>query len=159
MTLDGYLTMAEWADSRDVSERTVRRWLAAGQIAGAVKRHGQWEIPADSPAPDTRPRHMRPAGRVVVGEVVHGGHPGPGTAVVTPEAPLAVPEVPHVLLRPFVTLDDLVALQGPGVTRESLRAMLAAGEIPGGRKRGGDNGQGWIVPAAEVRRLIFGGGA
>lgn len=158
MTLDGYMTMAEWAEAREVSERTTRRWLAAGRIAGAVKRHGVWEIPADSPAPDTRPAHMRPAGRVIAGEIIgpatHAGHNGQGVTLVTPEAPLAVPEVPHVLFRPFVSLDDLATLCAGTPSRRRLAAMLADGTISGGVKGGGDNGQGWIVPAASVRGLI-----
>lgn len=42
LDLDGY------AARQGVSTRTIRRWLDAGEIPGAVKIAGKWAIPADA---------------------------------------------------------------------------------------------------------------
>lgn len=147
--MTGPVSLAEWCEAWGLSERTARRYLADGRIPGAVKRGRAWEIPADATPPNTTPAHMRRAPRTIPGEVLAGGHPG-GRDLVVPEAPRHTPEAPHVLFRPFVSLDDLAELCAPVVSRRSLAAMLAAGEIRG-HKRG--PGGGWIIPAAEVRKL------
>jgi hypothetical protein len=42
---DVLLDLDGWADRNDVSTRTVRRWLDAGEIPGARKVKGKWAIP------------------------------------------------------------------------------------------------------------------
>lgn len=60
-----WLTAAQYADQAGASERTVKRWLADGELPGATKdERGRWLIPADTtrtPGADVvplAPRHM-----------------------------------------------------------------------------------------------------
>lgn len=42
-------TVAEYAKARRITDRTVKRWLAAGELPGAQKdEQGRWLIPADA---------------------------------------------------------------------------------------------------------------
>ncbi|WP_157372878.1 hypothetical protein [Agromyces sp. Root81] len=42
------LTLQGYVDATGKTERTVRRWLAAGELPGAELRDGAWMIPADA---------------------------------------------------------------------------------------------------------------
>lgn len=42
------LTVAQWATARGASERSVMRWLADGEIPGAEKVDGRWNLPANA---------------------------------------------------------------------------------------------------------------
>ncbi|UOE45288.1 helix-turn-helix domain-containing protein [Agromyces larvae] len=42
------VTVAEYARQRGITERTVRRWLAAGELSAARQLRGRWMIPADA---------------------------------------------------------------------------------------------------------------
>jgi hypothetical protein len=143
------MTAEEWAASVGVNVRTVGRWLADGRVPGAVKAGRTWQIPAGTPAPFTTPPQNRPRGRTIVGEVVtaHEPRPVPSTAVQrwTPEAPLFTPEVP-----PLLTEREVWEAMGKRMTRESLRAMLVAGELRGVRR---GKYRTWLIPYSEMRRL------
>lgn len=42
-----YFTIPQYAEHHGLSERTVKRYLAAGELPGAMKNeHNQWQIPA-----------------------------------------------------------------------------------------------------------------
>ena len=46
-----YISVTEFAEKHDLSERTVRNWCAAGKIEGAFLTGKTWSIPADAPLP------------------------------------------------------------------------------------------------------------
>ena len=68
LTLEGYMYRT------GVTERTVRRWLAAGELPGARMIAGAWAIPAD--AKRTPPK---PTGEVVTLTRQETGHHPAGT--------------------------------------------------------------------------------
>ena len=45
------ISVSQFAQQHDLSERTVRNWCAAGKIDGAVLVGKTWSIPADAPLP------------------------------------------------------------------------------------------------------------
>lgn len=128
------LTLAAYMAETGASERTVRRWLADGRLPGARMVGRQWMIPADTmPLPDPPAiRDLADLGRatgVRSTEVVTTHGTGPAF---------------------WFTVDDLVTMWAPLVSRHAIKAMIRAGEIkayprgPGGA---------WIVPASEARRV------
>ena len=46
-----YISVTEFSERHDVSERTVRNWCAAGKIEGAFLTGKTWSIPADAALP------------------------------------------------------------------------------------------------------------
>lgn len=44
------LTLQQYAEAKEVDQRTVKRWLSAGELPGAIKDEdsGKWSIPADA---------------------------------------------------------------------------------------------------------------
>lgn len=46
--MDTFVSIDAYAAGQGVSTRTVRRWLDAGRISGAVKVSGAWSIPANA---------------------------------------------------------------------------------------------------------------
>lgn len=46
-----FITVTQFAEQHDISERTVRNWCAAGKIEGAFLAGKTWNIPADAPLP------------------------------------------------------------------------------------------------------------
>ena len=46
-----FITVTQFAEQYDISERTVRNWCAAGKIEGAFLAGKTWNIPADAPLP------------------------------------------------------------------------------------------------------------
>lgn len=158
------LSVEEYAALNDASARSVRRWLKADLLPGAVQdRVGRWSIPSTVPPPVLRPDR---APRVVTGEVVTDGD-GYGTipiplgqavarrpdhngaaVVVTPEAPRVT--LPAAL---FMTLAEVAALTPPGpshVSERSLAALCRSGKLTGFRS--GRSGA-WLIPTGEVARL------
>lgn len=47
----GLISVSQFAQQHELSERTVRNWCATGKIAGAVLVGKTWNIPADAPLP------------------------------------------------------------------------------------------------------------
>lgn len=158
-----YESAPDWAARVGVSARSARRYAEAGKVPARWDGRG-WLIVAGTPAPDTAPTHMRPAPRVIPGEVVehvpgqmvlpHTAAPpvaGPGRAgqVVTPDPPVTpLPPPTHLLMSP----DEFRAVAGPHLTERGLFRMLKAGLIEGMETRGPGEG-GWLIPRAEITRL------
>ena len=46
-----YISVSQFAEQHNLSERTVRNWCAAGKMDGAVLVGKTWNIPADAPLP------------------------------------------------------------------------------------------------------------
>lgn len=46
-----FITVTQFAEQHDISERTVRNWCAAGKIEGAFLAGKTWNIPADATLP------------------------------------------------------------------------------------------------------------
>ena len=46
-----FITVTQFAEQHDISERTVRNWCAAGKIEGAFLAGKTWNIPADAALP------------------------------------------------------------------------------------------------------------
>ncbi|MBR1927373.1 MAG: Fic family protein [Bacteroidales bacterium] len=46
-----FITVSQFAEQHDISERTVRNWCAAGKIEGAFLTGKTWNIPADATLP------------------------------------------------------------------------------------------------------------
>lgn len=126
-----WLELGEYARQSGKSVRTIRRWLAEGRLPAADLVAGRWLIPADAapgpPAPAWSP-----------------GSAGAALAVVEP-APAAA-----LAGQLWFTVDDLVTLWAPYVSRHAVLAMLHGGELTGSRR--GPAGS-WIIPRAEVARL------
>lgn len=139
--MDDMLTPGEFATTRDVSERTVRRWLRETMLPDAVRIDGKWMIPADA--------ELRPDMRTPVASSSSSSE----LRVIDPEPVVVDLDEPAVRLsrRFFYTVDDVVALFAPLVSRHAVLEMLRAGELDGLRR--GAHGS-WLVPAASLRRLI-----
>ena len=48
------ISVSQYAQQHDLSERTVRNWCASGKIEGAILVGKTWSIPADAPLPRKR---------------------------------------------------------------------------------------------------------
>ena len=46
-----YISVSQFAEQHNLSERTVRNWCAAGKMEGAVLVGKTWNVPADAPLP------------------------------------------------------------------------------------------------------------
>ena len=46
-----FITVTQFAEQHNLSERTVRNWCAAGKIEGAFLTGKTWNIPVDAPLP------------------------------------------------------------------------------------------------------------
>lgn len=124
----GFLSSAEFARARKLSEQRVRQLLAAGKVAGAFRVGARWAIPADAairrtPAgrpPKARASVLRQAARVcesalakagiralVVGSLAYGG--------VRPESDL-----------------DLLIVSYPGKTWGEVTSVAAEAARPYG---------------------------
>lgn len=111
------MTTAEFAAARGVDVRTVKRWLAANEIIGAVKStDGTWQIPADAA------RRMKPAPERAAVETTAAR---PGQAVTTGGN---VPVSPVGML---ATLEDAAAVLGTtvgGIHRMGEDGLLHVGK-------------------------------
>jgi excisionase family DNA binding protein len=150
-------SIREFAELHDVTDRTVRRWIQAGKIEAVEIAGGRgYTIPDDvtPPAIDgrTAAAMARAAEREQLAAVAraHGVSQvnvptGMGaTAVGSYEAP------PTMARRFWFTVDDLVVLWDPLVSRHAIVKMLRSGELIGYQR--GSNGS-WVIPASEVRRI------
>ena len=125
MTMSTLLTKAQWAELHGVSTKTVDRWLAAGQIPGAVRQAGRWFFPEGTPRPQ--------------GEASHGGTsqdvPGRPTGVAAgpPSSPGGSPIASAALTVRPSTAASTAAPVAVGGTLEEFAAM--AGCSPSGVRR------------------------
>lgn len=135
-----YMNIDEYAAHMGANPRTVRRWLAADAIPGAVREaHGRtwrWWIPADAQPVLAAPKP--PAGTTGEVRVMDA-------APVVTNAPQTPPGG-----RWWYSVDDLAALWAPNVSRYAILAMIDAGELRALRR--GHNGA-WLVPASELREI------
>jgi len=133
------LTMAEWADRRGVSKKTVQRWLAAGEIPDAVMVGNRWEIPEH--AQRVEQVTTRAAGEVLAERAT-------STDLVTEDdgpMPVTLREALDTLPA-FLPVD--VAARLLGIPREQVREHAELFEaLPIGRRGS------LVVPAAVVRRF------
>lgn len=153
-TAGGNMTVEQWADQLGIHPRTIRRWLHAGKIAGATLVDSQWIIPADAQRPAdgrTAAAERRRAERGQVAQVARAR----GISVVntppmhTPSP--AVYDAPSMARRFWYTVDDLVVMFDPLVSRHAIVRMLREGELKGYQR--GKNGA-WVIPASELRRIM-----
>ena len=56
-----FISVTEFAEKHDLSERTVRNWCAAGKIEGAFLTGKTWSIPADAQLPTRGWRKKKPS--------------------------------------------------------------------------------------------------
>jgi hypothetical protein len=150
----GNMDVDTWAERISVHPRTIRRWLHAGKVPGAVLVDAQWIIPGDA---------QRPAdGRVIAGErrraergqVAEVARARGISVVNTPPMHTPSPAVydaPSMARRFWYTVDDLVVMFDPLVSRHAIVQMLRNGELKGYPR--GRNGA-WIIPASELRRIM-----
>lgn len=127
-----WLELGEYARHAGKSVRTVRRWLAEGRLPSADLVAGRWLIPADAAPGPAAPSWTPPAESGAALAVVD---PGPAAALAG---------------QLWFTVDDLVTLWAPYVSRHAVLAMLHDGALAG--LRHGPAGS-WIIPRAEVARL------
>lgn len=130
------LSIQDYCTQTGTSERTVRRWLSAGELPGATKVKlknvaGQpaWMIPAD--AVRTVPEDPEMAAVLAMPTQRTGGA-------------VAVSQPPAL----FVSVDEFVALSG--LTDHAVRGMIHDGELTAYRR--GPNGA-YVIPVREVRWL------
>lgn len=97
--------LSDYAARHQVSERTVKRWLASEALPGAVKVEGTWSIPADA-------KPLRGAGGG--GGTVITQQPLMPSAPARPSAPATTPATPAPAQGhqgvPWGALDQLPAL-------------------------------------------------
>jgi len=150
-------TVDEWATELGKAPRTIRRWLAAGRVDGAVHANNQWIIPDDATPPDDqRPAAAarRRAANEQVAELARAQgmthYQTPGLAVQGVPASAARYEqgiAPHKF---WFTVDELEQMWAPYLTRHAIIGMLREGELVGYRR--GRNGS-WVIPRSELTRI------
>lgn len=123
-----------FAAQHGVATRTVRRWLDAEQIAGAVKVAGKWMIPADAVVQQKQP----------ASEIVTADH-GHDMSASARGRQLTVPAVLG-MLPVMVPLDRAAAVLG--VTEYTLRRHADYFEL----QRLGAHGA-YVMPKARIRQL------
>lgn len=129
-----HLSVTGWAKHYGTTERTARRWLAAGEIPAATKdpRTGEWHIPPDAVRVQTLPDALSaPAGAVAV--------TGPGRAPRTLADALDT-------LPGYLTVDETARLLGISPYAVRSRAIRYRGERVG-------EGGAWMFPQAVVREI------
>jgi hypothetical protein len=136
-----YVSLADYADQVGVDHRTVRRWLAADRLPGAVREaqglSSRWWIPVDAlvePLPARARQAAAPAARES------------GAVAV-------VDSSPHVRadrFRVWFTVDELVDAWSPMVSRHAVLAMIKDGTLEG--MRHGPRGA-FLITARSVKSL------
>jgi len=127
------LTPATYAQHVGASERSVRRWLAEGELPAARQVAGRWEIPADAV------RVQRLDGRALEGALRTSGE--------LVEVPTTTSLVGALQVLP-VMLDVETAAQLLGVSAYAVRQH--ADELGG--RRWGPNGA-LVIPQSALREL------
>jgi hypothetical protein len=127
------VTTKAWAQARGLTPRQAQVYRAQGRLPGAVERPGKgWLVPSDAePLPATS-RDVAPASAPAYSRDVAATSPVLGG-------------------RFWWTLEEVVELFEPLVSRYALEQMLREGEIRGYKR--GPRGT-WLVPTGELRRLM-----
>ena len=55
-----FITVSQYAELHNLSERTVRNWCSEGKMDGAFLSGKTWIIPADTPLPQKGKRRVSP---------------------------------------------------------------------------------------------------
>lgn len=129
------ISIDAFAERHNVATRTVRRWLDAGRIPGAVKVAGKWSLPADAIVSDPLPGVM---------DTVKDTAPA-GGAVARSAASLTVPGVlaPLPVMVPLDTASRVL-----GVSEYTMRRHADYFEL----QRMGERGA-YVMPKARIREL------
>lgn len=123
--------MQEWADEHGCSLRSVKRWVAAGEIPGAVLEAGRRLIPADATRQETLT--ATPAR-----EVTHrASHPHGPTVPVT---------LTDALAQSTAFLDIETAARFLGISAHAVMADKARFNLE-------RRGRSYVMPAAVVRDI------
>jgi hypothetical protein len=134
------LTMAAWAERHGFAERSVQRWIRAGELPAAVMVGNRWEIPEH--AQRVEQVTMRAAGQVLA---ERAGAELTTTEDDEPPVPVSVREALDTLPG-YLPLD--VAARLLGIPRHQVRDHADVFEaVPFGRRGS------LVVPAAVVRRI------
>ena len=141
VVMGAMLSPAKYAARHGLRFRAVQDLVKNGYIPGAVQMgNGFWKIPADALVLD----EPQPGWQAQVA-ARRAGRP-----VTAPDGPDDRPAGPPAG-RVWWTVDDLVDLFSPHVTRYAVERMLHEGELVGYRRgRGGS----WLVATGELRRLM-----
>ena len=129
------ISIDAFAQQRGVATRTVRRWLDAGRIGGAVKVGNRWSLPADAAVQDAPASSTSAGSELQLASSGHG-HDMSGVTVAGVIAQLPV----------MLTLD--VASRVLGVSEYALRKKAGYFEL----QRLGAHGA-YVMPKARVREL------
>ncbi|AXC36016.2 helix-turn-helix DNA binding domain protein [Microbacterium phage Loca] len=129
------ISIDAFAAQRKVATRTVRRWLDAGRVPGAVKVAGKWSLPADAIVQDALPGVMDTVKDTPV-SIDRRQHAGSELTVPGVLAPLPV----------MVPLDT--AARVLGVSEYTMRRNADYFEL----QRMGENGS-YVMPKARIREL------
>ncbi|QKY80433.1 DNA binding protein [Microbacterium phage PoRanda] len=126
------ISIDAFAAQRKVATRTVRRWLDAGRVPGAVKVGNKWSLPADAIVQDALPGVM---------DTVKDTAP----VALRAAAELTVPTVlaPLPVMVPIAT-----AAQVLGVSEYTMRRNADYFEL----QRMGEHGS-YVMPKARIREL------
>lgn len=135
-----YMNIDEYAEHVGANPRTVRRWLAADQVPGAVREaHGRtwrWWIPAE--AVPVLPQSSPPA---------RPSAQDAGAVRLVDNAPVLSSGLPPRLL---FTVEEVAVLLGPHVSSYAIIEMIKAGELRAMRR--GPRGA-YLVPLSELREI------
>jgi hypothetical protein len=152
-----YLTIRQYSDEHQVHERTIKRWLSAGELPGAFQdQTTQWHIPADA---TRQPRSESVAGATLTftpaAPVLEWpGQPGTQLAAVPPPRPETVDDrvedLPTVM-----TVDEFVDVLNHGrpaddpiATKRGLINNAERFDLFKLTERGP-----WLVPLSTVKKL------
>jgi hypothetical protein len=144
MSITALVSIDDFAATRKVSTKTVRRWLADGRIQGATKLGNKWSLPANAVVQDTLPG-------VMSAPDVHPWAPSQqpvSREVVTYQAPPAPPTVADVLAAAPVMVPLETAARVLGVSEYALRRNAEFFQL----ERMGDHGA-YVMPKARIRQL------
>jgi hypothetical protein len=137
-----YLSLTDYADTVGVDHRTVRRWLAADRLPGAVRESqglsSRWWIPVDARVTPLPARERAT----------------PAAAPPRQSGAVAIVDSsPHVRADRFkvwYTVDDVVDAWAPLVSRHAVLAMVKDGTLEG--MRHGPRGA-MLITARSLRAL------
>lgn len=138
-----YLTLAQYADQHNVSERTVKRWLSADELPGATKNeHGAWQIPSHA-------QRTVPAGE---GQTTLALRPEQNVTAVQYDPPAPMPAVREIPAgRTFFSAAEAAELMSCPELRITAYAIKKHREYYHGVEAG-PNGM-IVVPAYRILQL------
>ncbi|MHA7986771.1 helix-turn-helix domain-containing protein [Rathayibacter sp. CAU 1779] len=118
MTPVVWMTVEQYCAASGAKDRTVRRWLAAGELQGAQLVDGKWRIPPGA--------HRVPAPADVVERIETTAVSSDAVAIIT-----AAPELVRAPLCGLYTLEQ--AADALGTTPAVVRRLGRAGKLDLGR--------------------------